>query len=224
MNLQHLPAAVKRQMTSADLPTTYEAAKKALSACSRLDECKEWSNRMAAIASYARQAKDKSLEEMAIRIRHRAMRRIGEMLSELPSGSRGNRNIPNDRKKAADSIGLTQPDAHRLVRIARVPKHVFDNKVDESPPPSFKQLDPGWSAQLATKVNGDKSSINLYAEVQKALSPLVEIILNKKIDPAMRASEILSLELPPEYLNGLKASVIMIGEWLDEFELRLKTK
>src|SRR5262245_38639552 len=44
--------------TAAQLPAAYEAAKDALAKCDQVDECKDWADKAAAIASYARQAHD----------------------------------------------------------------------------------------------------------------------------------------------------------------------
>ncbi len=73
-------------IAAARLPATYEAAHKAIAKSSRIDECKSWSDKAAALASYARQAKDQSLCVMAERIRARATRRCGELLKKVPSG------------------------------------------------------------------------------------------------------------------------------------------
>ena len=63
----NLPANID----SARLPATYEAARVALSECVRVDECQEWADKAAALASYARQADDTTLEAYAKRIRGR---------------------------------------------------------------------------------------------------------------------------------------------------------
>ena len=54
--------------TSAEFPAKYEAAKVALRECDSVDECASWPDKLAALASYARQSNDKSLERMALRI------------------------------------------------------------------------------------------------------------------------------------------------------------
>jgi len=64
----------------ADLPERYEAATQALAECTRIDECKDWADKAQALASYARQAQDDTLEKHSIRIRARAIRRAGELL------------------------------------------------------------------------------------------------------------------------------------------------
>ena len=71
------------------LPATYEAAKQALAECTRVDECKDWADKAAALASYARQRDDHTLLNLAQRIQARAMRRIGELSSELELAPRG---------------------------------------------------------------------------------------------------------------------------------------
>jgi hypothetical protein len=83
MNLRNLPVAVQRRAPVALLPNNYLAACAALRECFNVDECAEWSNRAAALASYARQAGDKSLIRDAEKIHVRAERRVGELLTEL---------------------------------------------------------------------------------------------------------------------------------------------
>lgn len=72
-------------INSARLPQSYEAAKVALANCVKLDECKAWTDKAAAMASYARQADDDSIFRYAKRIQARAVRRAGE-LPPLRSG------------------------------------------------------------------------------------------------------------------------------------------
>lgn len=88
-----LPASITN-VSAAPLPAKYEAAKAALVACSNIDECMEWADKMAALASYAKQVDDDELELHARRIRARAIRRCGELLKEIqPSqGGQASRN------------------------------------------------------------------------------------------------------------------------------------
>jgi rubrerythrin len=81
-------------IVDAKLPAVYESAKLALSECSRIDECKDWANKAEALASYARQADDDTLRNMAIRIQARAIRRCGELLKaiEVSKGGRPKKN------------------------------------------------------------------------------------------------------------------------------------
>ena len=51
----------------ATLPAKYKAARMALAECERIDERKDWSDKAKALASYAKQARNKELEHTAMR-------------------------------------------------------------------------------------------------------------------------------------------------------------
>jgi hypothetical protein len=55
-----------------------------LAKCARIDECKSWADRAAALASYAKQADDEQLLNNAKRIKARAIDRMGELGEEIP--------------------------------------------------------------------------------------------------------------------------------------------
>ena len=61
-------------------PANYESAKAALARRQRIEECKTWADKAAALASYAKQADDKTLHTLAVRIQARALRRAGGLL------------------------------------------------------------------------------------------------------------------------------------------------
>src|SRR3954452_12255616 len=82
-----LPAEI--DVIHARLPQLYQAAKAALAECDRIDECREWQNKHDAIASYARQANDTQLETYARRIKARAARQCGKLLSEVDARKNG---------------------------------------------------------------------------------------------------------------------------------------
>ena len=60
-----LPANLPN-ISTAKLPATYEAAKTALMECDRIDECMAWADKMAALASYAKQIEDEELEAIVL--------------------------------------------------------------------------------------------------------------------------------------------------------------
>lgn len=84
------PALPVLATRDARLPQTYEAARVALAECERVDECKDWADKAQALASYARQADDETLEKLALRIRARATRRAGELLKQFQADPREN--------------------------------------------------------------------------------------------------------------------------------------
>lgn len=109
-----LPANLP-SITNARIPATYQAAKAAISECARIDECKDWADKAEALASYAKQAEDGALRQMADRIQARAIRRCGELLREIkakpgnykPIDGYRARTGPISRAQAAREAGLS---------------------------------------------------------------------------------------------------------------------
>ena len=114
---------------TAKLPMNYERAKEALADCASLDLVKEWADKAAAIASYARQAQDTTLENDAKRIKARAMQRGGQLLQQFQvpnNGSRTSKAAPPAPKEKAEppryeppavtnhQVGAPPPDATRV--------------------------------------------------------------------------------------------------------------
>lgn len=102
----------------------------------------------AALASYAKQANDDELMKMATRIRDRAIRRAGELLSQIepkhtgrPAENRAGA-YPNSptRKAAATEAGMSPHQAKQAVRIAAIPQEEFDRQVDSAMPPTLTLL------------------------------------------------------------------------------------
>lgn len=120
--------------SGAKLPSTYHAAKRAISQCASIDECKDWSDKAAALASYARQANDNQLEKMAKRIRARAIRRAGELLKQFDA--RGGDQSEKDgavrfgRQEAAKEAGFSERQAKTAIRIFNVPEDDFEEMVE----------------------------------------------------------------------------------------------
>lgn len=146
MNHSLLPKAA-----NANLPATYEAAKLALSESSRIDECKDWSDKMQALASYARQSEDKEMETHAMRIRARAIRRCGELLKEIEKQQGGDRKsqeikegvaapFDSPRQAAAKNAGLSKDQAKTAIRVANVPSEIFEKQIESTKPPTITKL------------------------------------------------------------------------------------
>ncbi|MEQ3644803.1 MAG: hypothetical protein ABNH17_05415 [Paracoccus sp. (in: a-proteobacteria)] len=134
-------------VNSARLPQTYEAARAALAQCSAVDECNDWADKAAALASYARQSQDDQLERMAQRIRARAIRRAGELLKQIepaPTGPKpelkaGDR-LQLGRADAAREAGMSPHQAKQAVRVANVSEDDFEEQVESPNPPTLSQL------------------------------------------------------------------------------------
>lgn len=121
---------------SAPLPASYEEARNALAKCEHTDECQDWADKMAALASYARQAKDDFLLIKARRIQLRAIERGGELLSQVkaapgrpPKIREGDRPILG-REAAATDAGLSEHQRKTMLRVAAVPDDVREQMIE----------------------------------------------------------------------------------------------
>ena len=143
MNTHALPA-----IGDARLPSTYEAAKTSLAECQQVDECKTWADKAVALASYARQAEDDDLLNMAMRIKARAVRRSGELLKQIESQSGGDRRSNQSmadhtlvsRTDAARNAGMSKHQQMQATRIANIPQGDFEAQVESEVPPTLSQL------------------------------------------------------------------------------------
>ena len=130
---------------NANLPAKYEAAKIAIMECNRIDECKDWSDKAQALASYARQSEDTEMEKTAMRIRARAIRRCGELLKEIEkaSGARTDLKpsaVTDTRSQAAEEAGLSKRQAVTAIRVANVPNEIFTEQIESKTPPTITSL------------------------------------------------------------------------------------
>lgn len=132
----------------ARLPAAYEGAKRALSVCERVDECKDWSDKAVALASYARQAKDETLLRTAVRIQTRAITRAGELFEQIEPKHTGRirgGGSPNSdtRKAAAEAAGFSDDQRKNALRAARFKAGnpaQYEELVESDNPPTPTQL------------------------------------------------------------------------------------
>lgn len=137
----------KLDINSAALPAAYERAKMAISECVNIDECKDWSDKAQALASYARQAGDDELEQMSKRIRARAMRRCGELLKMFDG--RNGQNLPNTKKDGYDHFnkseigngaGLSERQIKTASRLSNIPENEFNEQIESEQVPTLTEL------------------------------------------------------------------------------------
>lgn len=132
----------------ANLPRTYEAARAALAECQNIDECRDWADKAAALASYAKQAEDETLLRMAARIKARATRRAGELLKQITPAKGGNRRSDQweadrplmSRTNAARCAGMSSHQQKQALRVATVPTDEFEALVEADEPPTVTKL------------------------------------------------------------------------------------
>lgn len=162
-------------LQDARLPVAYANAQKALAECSRIDECKTWSDKAAALASYARQAKDDNLRLMAIRIQARAERRCGELLKQIPRADEATRYgqvgavPPVTRTQAATDAGLSERQRKTALRIASIPNDEFDAAVESASPPTVTKLaERGIQSRPTPRIHREDISPSQQAQAREA--------------------------------------------------------
>jgi hypothetical protein len=109
----------------------YDAARHALAECVRIDEVKKIHNEFAAVAEYARRAKDTQLIRHATRIRWLAETRLGELLAKQKNkgaagggkkdGSRGHVLQPRDKTPTLAQLNITKTESVKFQRLAAMP-------------------------------------------------------------------------------------------------------
>jgi hypothetical protein len=201
------------ELDSAKLPAVYEGAKRALEECARVDECKSWADKAAAIKSYARQMKDDSLRLLALRIQARAERRVGELLKETPRadestrfGRAGDVRPPVTRTQIASEAGLSEHRRKQAMRVASVPADSFQNQVESESPPSISRLAEQGKATRAGASHPPASRDAI--EARQAI--LRFALFCEEHEPRDIANGI-----PPEDIEGIRESVQAIDRWLD---------
>lgn len=201
----------------ATLPQNYEAAKVALAACAKVDECKAWADKTAALASYARQCADEELEKMAMRIRARAIRKCGELLKEFQA-QKGKRTdlqpgggTPT-RFEHARKAGMSKDKAVTAIRVASVPAQEFEAAVESDNPPTVTELaERGTKHQPVPLTDLGGISPDDYKAATRAMSAAHQFMdMLAGIDPAAIARGVKQHE-GPELLSALGSVSDLIG-------------
>lgn len=218
----NLPTVASR---NAPLPQMYEQARTALSECSRVDECKDWADKAQALASYARQADDDSLEKLALRIRARATRRAGELLKTFQNQKAGLKNVgngargvgtgPTSQREAAEAAGMSERQEKTAVRVANVPEADFERAVESESPPTITKLSEQGKA-TAERMTEESSRPGFYAATHTVGAMKEFAAKCAEHEPEFVAGGL----LPREHAN-VRALVHQIDAWLDRFIVNL---
>lgn len=180
-------------IANAQLPKNYEAAKVALAACNQIDECKDWADKSAALASYAKMADDDELYNFAVRVKARAIRRCGELLQQIEKGRGGQPShatrgdAPPSRNQTARDAGLSDDQRKDALRLASIPAADFDETVESDTPPTITRLAEQGTVKKATSpadIIGDRDPADFRAATE-ALGTLNRFVeLTQRLDPA----------------------------------------
>lgn len=200
---------------TARLPAKYEAAKTAIAECSRVDECKDWSDKAAALASYARQAKDDTLRVTALRIQARAERRAGELLKQIPRADGATRYgqvgtvPPVTRTQAATDAGLSERQRKTALRVASVPADEFERQIESASPPPLGAL-----AALGTQARTTSPQDDRLARAARDLL--------REFAAFCSAQDPIRVALAMSDPDSCRGNVRAIDAWLDRFVTNLR--
>ena len=208
-----LPANLP-DISTARLPVAYEAAAKAIAECHRIDECKGWSDRAAALASYARQAKNDSLRVMAVRIQARAIRRCGELVEQIEPSKGGQPTHDGagiSRTKAAEQAGLSERQKVTALRVASIPSEAFDQQIESNNPPTITALaDQGRQVRAVDR----KPDFERFKAACSALHAFVKFCDANEAAATAEAFEAADIAMA-------RKCVTTLDQWLDRFVAHL---
>jgi hypothetical protein len=207
------------------LPEIYIAAQNALAECSRMDECQDWADKAAALASYARQAEDETLRKHAERIQSRAIRRCSELLNQYPDGHGGNRKTDQvesthnlSKREAALGAGLSDWQYRTARAIGEIPQDQFESAVDSDNPPTVTEL-----ARMGTQPRKPVTDLQDRNPQDFSVSTKAQGILRETAKAAERLDPetIVKGALPNEHAT-IRKHIEAIDAWLDKIIVRLE--
>jgi len=207
-------AVTADSVTEAKLPQRYEAAVMAIAECDRIDECKTWSDKAAALASYARQAKDDTLRVMAVRIQARALRRGGELLKRIEPAKNQHGTAPT-RADSAKAAGLSERQRKTALRVASVPDDEFNAALESDSPPTVTQL--AERGTIRREQTCDVAAAAVDNEVPPVILALVAFVTACEKEDAGE----LAIGFDPEDAMKLRQWVAKADRWLDRFVANL---
>ncbi len=237
ISIRTLAEVSKIDPSTARLPATYENAKKALAECENIDECKTWADKMQALASYARQADDDELHNIARRIQGRAVQRCGQLLQEFDArGGDRSKSADTDtfaqdrngahtgtpsRRAAAEAAGMSKRQQVTATRVANIPAAKFEAAIESENPPSITTLaEAGKKAQAALGFDylegRDPAQFNAAIHTLGAIRQLAEKCAAHR--PAFVAAGV-----DPNEVMEVQNLVARVDEWLQLFFGELET-
>lgn len=207
------------ETNKAALPQVYSNAITALQQCNNVDECKEWSDKMAALASYWKQANDETMYKLAKRIQARAYRRAGELLKQFDA--RGNyseesksafKGTFTSQSEIAKQSGFSKKQQVTAVRLANVPEDKFEAQVESDNPPTITTLaEQGKKSILySPKPEGFKEAIYMKGGFQELIKMM------DKHDPLYIIGG-----MDERDIKQMKEYIRKVENWIDTFMINV---
>lgn len=207
------------ETNKAALPQVYSNAITALQQCNNVDECKEWSDKMAALASYWKQANDETMYKLAKRIQARAYRRAGELLKQFDASGKRTDIEPKEaahlrltRTDVAKRNGMSEHERKTAVRLSNVPEDKFEAQVESDNPPTITALaEQGKKSILySPKPEGFKEAIYMKGGFQELIKMM------DKHDPLYIIGG-----MDERDIKQMKEYIRKVENWIDTFMINV---
>jgi hypothetical protein len=208
-------------IADAKLPARYEAAKVALASCADIDECKDWADKAAALASYAKQAEDDELLKHSRRIQARALDRCGELLRQIEAGKnrfdyRQDGGVPPNRITAASKAGLSERQRKTALRINNIPRDEFEDAVESDDPPTITELAERGTQHSTDHLRGrDPADFQAATALLGLLHHIIRISSDIDFDAALRG---LSKPERADAIESCEKSAAWLNSVIEELE------
>jgi hypothetical protein len=168
----------KIEINSAKLPEVYNNAVTALKNCVEIDEVKDWTDKMAAIASYWRQTNDETMFNMAQKIRAQSYRRMGELLSEYDGRGNYSEQSKKDigvrftKTEIATQSGLSERETKTATRLSNIPEPEFNDLLEAEKVPTITELSKHGTKSILykPKPEGYSKGIHVYNDFKNISS------------------------------------------------------
>lgn len=185
------------------VPVEYEAAVKALQACTTLDEARYWDNKADALAAWAKIYHNDQVTREAKILKLHAYRRMGLLAAELqPSKALGyGRGHAPGPLKLLRQYGFSHTKAAAMRALARAPEATYEKIVKNPRSPA--------KAVRALSENAEWRELKAH------------ILLSKSYMLAISPAELISKIPSDESRSMFKASMVSMAEWIDEVLQRL---
>lgn len=221
VNLNQLPALVKRQIPTAQLPAIYTETKRQLASCVDILVVKDYHDKAMGLAEWARIAKEPDMEEHALRIRLHAKVRMGQLLNEIKPKALGYlKGMGPGAEAAALAAGLSKSACVVAKRLASAPAKLLA-KLETTPPK--RALSDKWACETLPLKPGHrplatsrrlKSGDNYHRLTYQGKVGVITSMASH----ARRTAPALACKVTKEEAAKLRPILIEISEWCDAVE------
>jgi 2-keto-3-deoxy-galactonokinase len=192
---QVITSSQARQITrgrTAMVPAEFDAAVKAVAACTQFDEAKYWTDKASALAAWAKIYHSQGISRQARILRLHAYRRMAQLAQDIQK-----ENGKGRIRTILEEKGLSVTEARQIDGVGRATKRQFEKAIASQVPPAPWAFSRGTEAAELAYFRSMHRLVTSTTPVQ-----FCSLITDKNED-------------------AFRAKVKEITEWLDELDHRL---